>query len=117
MLSKKHRLAKEKDFQEVFKKGKFFAEGFITARIKENKLDFSRFGFVITLKVSKKAVKRNLIRRRLQEAAKSFLGEIKPGYDVVAIPKADGENKTYQEIRDAFKKILRKAGILEEKAK
>lgn len=117
MLSKKHRLAKKKDFQEVFKKGKFFAEGFITAKIKENKLDFSRFGFVVTLKVSKKAVKRNRIRRQLQEAAKSFLGKIKPGYDVVVIPKTDEKDKTYQEIKDAFKKILQKAGILEEEVK
>ena len=62
-LPKKNRLKKKKDFEEVFKKGKAVRGNFLFVRYLKNSLQFPRFAFVVSSKVSKKAVARNRIRR------------------------------------------------------
>ncbi len=67
MLGKENRLRRKKDFEEIFKKGRSFKESFLVLKILKNNLKVSRFGFVVSQKVSKKAVVRNKIKRRLRE--------------------------------------------------
>lgn len=83
-LPKKNRLKKKKDFEEVFKKGKAFRGNFLFVRYLKNDLQFPRFAFIISAKVSKKAVVRNHIRRYLSEAVRIKLKNIPPR-DIVMI--------------------------------
>ncbi len=55
MLPKINRLQKEKEIEEVFKKGKGFKEDFLIFKTAKNSLKTSRFGFIISKKISKKA--------------------------------------------------------------
>jgi len=112
MLPKKYRLAKEKDFKQVFRSKKTFSQGFIIIKLAENKLAFSRFGFVTGLKISKKAVERNRIRRQMQEVIRINLADIQTGFDVVIMVKKEVLGKGYQEIEAAMAGPLRKAGLL-----
>lgn len=77
-LNKKNRLKKKKDFESVFKKGKAIRGNFLFVRYLKNGLQFPRFAFVVSSKVSKKAVVRNRIRRLLSEAARTKLKNIQP---------------------------------------
>ena len=83
-LNKKNRLKKKKDFEGVFKKGKAVKGNFLFVRYLKNNLEFPRFAFVVSSRVSKKAVVRNRIRRALSEAARSELKNVQPR-DIIMI--------------------------------
>jgi len=106
MLQKINRLTKKKDFESIFKSGKGKKEKFLILRFKKNDLPESRFAFVVSLKVSKKAVIRNKIRRRLSEAVRLDLDKIKKGHDFVFVALPGIENQSYEEIKKNVLKCL-----------
>lgn len=112
MLPKPHRLTKEKDFEKVYKKGKFFAQNFLMCRILKNSFKISRFGIVIGTKVSKKATKRNKVKRRLREAIRLKLNKIKKGFDILIMVKPEIVDKDYHEIDKVLISLLKKARLL-----
>lgn len=96
MLDKKNRIRLKKEFDHVFQTGQSFYSGIIGVKIANNKENIVRFGFLVGLKVNKKAVVRNKIKRQLREISFQELKEIKNGTDIViialpAILKADFE--------------------------
>ncbi len=112
MLAKENRLVKTKDFENVFKRGKFFAEDFINLKVASNNLDISRFGFIVGLKVSKKAVRRNRVKRRIREIIRLRLDKIKKGFDVVIMTKPEIVDKNYKEIERVMNNILMKSKLI-----
>ena len=113
MLDKENRLRKKRDFEAIFKKGRSFKESFLILKIVKNSLEASRFGFIVSQKVSKNAVVRNKIRRRLSEAIRLNLKDIKKGIDAVLIALPSIKSKTYPEIKDMLAIIFKKAGLLD----
>ncbi len=107
MLPRENRLKKKKDFDKVFKKGKTIAGKLIFLKYLKNKLKINRFGFVVSLKLSKKAVIRNRIRRQLREITRCNLFNIKPGFDVLIIAKPEIINKDYQDIKDELEDLFK----------
>lgn len=112
VLSKKYRVTKKKDFEKVFKFGYFFSEKFISVKTAENGLPLSRFGFIVSLKVSKKAVIRNKTRRQLQEVIRLHLKDVKRGFDIVVMAKPEIIGKDYWEIEQALLGVLSKAELM-----
>jgi len=112
MLSKVNRLKKQKDIEWVFKRGKGVKEAFLFLKFVKNNLNASRFAFVVSLKVSKKAVLRNKIKRRLRELVKSRLSKIKKGYDIVLTAVPGLETKEFWEIEAIINKLFKKAKLL-----
>ena len=112
MLPKANRLRKKKDFEELFKKGKSFKNNFLTLKIAQNNLKESRFGFIVSQKVSKKAVLRNKIKRRLRDIIKRNIKDIKNGMDVVIIVLTGLEKKSFLEIKEILNILLKKAGLI-----
>ena|SRR3989338_10006461 len=112
MLPLKNRLKKKSDFELVFKKGISFKGDSLFLKVSKNKLETSRFGFVVSKKVSNKAVVRNKIRRILREIIKKQLPEIKTGLDGVFIVNPICKNKNFQEIKASVNKLMRRADII-----
>ncbi len=81
------------------------------ARVGKNDLEHSRFGFVVSTKISKKAVERNKIRRQLQEIIRLNLEKIKQSVDVVVIAKHGIKGRQYQEIEKDLLRALSKADV------
>ena len=83
MLAKKFRLP----IQSVLNKsGRTFRSRSFLIKTFSNQLDFNRFGVVISKKVSKLAVKRNLIKRIVLDTTKKFVdSENKNKIDVLII--------------------------------
>lgn len=106
MLPKHNRLKNKKDFDNVFKKGKKIAGKLIFLKALKNKLDFSRFGFIVSLKISKKAVVRNKIKRRLRAVIKENILNIKIGLDIIIIAKPEILDKEYKEIKNDLENLL-----------
>ncbi|MCK4781867.1 ribonuclease P protein component [Candidatus Parcubacteria bacterium] len=112
MLSKENRLRNKKDFDRIFKKGKGFKQDFLFLKLIKNNLETNRFGFIVSQKISKKAVIRNKIKRRLRESIKAKSGEMRVGYDVVLLPDTDIKEKSFEEINENVNRVLIKAKIL-----
>jgi ribonuclease P protein component len=112
MLPKKNRLKNKKDFEKIFKDGKGFKEGFLFLKTRGNNLKESRFGFVVSLKVSKKAVVRNRVKRRLREIIKEKLLEVNPGIDAVLIVRKGIEEEDSSTTKETINSLFKKAKIL-----
>jgi len=96
MLSKNNRIQKKKDIERIFKEGKSFREDLLVLKTVKNNLDASRFGFIVSRKISKKANIRNKIKRRLREIVKSKMKLLKSGTDnlLITLPsEARGKKK------------------------
>lgn len=111
MLPKKFRLQK---FEEIKKKGKLFQfplfGGLVLPQKEKNN---SRFAFVVSSKISKKATERNRAKRLLSEAVRSFLPKIKSGFDVVFFAKKLIVGKEFVEIKNEVERIFKKANLLD----
>lgn len=112
MLPKPNRLKKKKDFERVFKIGRSFREGFLLLKVAENDLKESRFGLIISQKVTKKATLRNKLKRRLREILRKKLPEIKKNIDGVFIALPGIEKKAFSELEEIMNKLLEKSGLL-----
>ncbi len=111
MLSKNNRLKKRDDFDGVFKRGRKFKEDFLLLRVVKNNFQKSRFGFIVSQKVSKKAVLRNKIKRRLRAIVEAKIPKIKEGLDIVLIADPGLEKKDFWELEEITGNIFKKAGL------
>lgn len=112
MLPKINRLKSESDFKRVFSNGKISENQFIKIKFAENNKNHTRFGFVISTKFAKKAVTRNLVKRRLRAVSCFLLKNIKKGFDIVVWPKKMSEKSDYSILLDNLKNLLTKNDLL-----
>lgn len=113
MLSRKYKLRKKNDFKYVFENGKYQDDSFIRLKIaKGNQTEISRFGFMISSKISKKAVERNKIRRRLERIVQLNIKKIKTGFDIIVLAKPEINNKNYIEIQEALLNLFTKVNLM-----
>jgi ribonuclease P protein component len=113
MLAKINRLQKTKEIERVFKKGEGVKEGLLILKTVKNNLENSRFGFIVSQKVSKKANLRNKVKRRLRDLVKGRLKKIKRGKDNLLIVLPGLERKSFKEIEETINKLFKKAKIME----
>ena len=112
MLPRKYKLKKDNDFKRIFNNGKYGQEGFIKIKSLENDLEISRFSFIVGLKVSKKAVLRNKIKRRLEEVVHSVFQQIESGFDIIVFIDKIILEKKYTEIEENLINLLKKSKII-----
>jgi len=109
MLSFKNRLKKEKDFKRVFDYGKSISSDLISVKYLINEMENSRVGFIVSKKVSKKAVLRNRIKRVLRESVRKEIKQLNRGYDIIIIARrktTETESKEiFKTVEDLFKSI------------
>lgn len=104
MLPKASRLTEKKDFENVRQKGKFIRTNLFTVSCLINNKEESRFGFIVSKKVSMKAIQRNRIKRMLRETVRLHVDEIKKGMDFVIVAKSS----VVQALRDTLETDLLK---------
>jgi ribonuclease P protein component len=111
MLPKINRLKKKKEIENIFKKGKTAGDGFLTLKILQNNSNISRFAFVVSKKVSTKAVVRNKVRRRLSATIENNFQIIKKGFDVVLVALPSLKNEDFIIIKKRTENLLTKAKL------
>lgn len=112
MLPRPNRIKKNTEIERVFKRGKKFKEDFLILIATGNNLNQARFGFIVSQKISKKAVLRNKLKRRLREIVRSKLKEFKKGRDVIVMAVPGLETKDFWEIKNTINKLFKKAKCL-----
>lgn len=113
MLKKQNRLKKERDFKKILKEGRGLRQKNIFFKFLINDLGESRFGFVVSKKISNKAVVRNRVKRRMREAVHNAFPGIKVGVDGAFIALEGIEEDSFQEIEETIMLLLKRAGITE----
>ncbi len=108
MLPQKNRLTKRTDFANVYRTGRFFSEGPLSAKAASNELKSTRIGFSIEKKFFKKAVERNRMKRILREAFWKNLKNLKVGLDIVVFYKKSEKKPNLEEISELVEKIIKK---------
>lgn len=88
MLSSKYRLKSKNLFARVEIDGTLYQYKFFGINIYDRKdKDFSKFGFVISTKISKRAVIRNKIKRIFSDYIRLNIEKVKNGKDVIFLIK------------------------------
>lgn len=105
MLPKENRLTELSDFERIKKEGKVIRGNFFFLSFLENNLTFSRFGIIVSKRLSNKAVKRNRIKRLIREFIRNNLLSAFGGYDVVIVAKKSVLEKE-EEISKELKKLF-----------
>ena len=111
MLKRANRLHKT-DIEAIFKAGKFFRVPGLAIRFKKNNLELSRFGFVVSGKELKKAVERNLVKRRAREIIRKNISDIKKGYDVLFIFSKDVKKDSFSIFAARLTRALKDSKII-----
>jgi len=108
MLLKQNRLTDSRDIRRVLKNGKEFVSKILILRSLPNRMERTRAVVVVGLKVHKRAVIRNHIKRLLRETLRRNLAQIHKGQDVVVIARQEAVGKSYKEIETALIYALKK---------
>ena len=114
-LAKNNRLKHWRDFRKVYAKGKRFHGRnvvLITYRDQESPQDFTKVGISISRQVSKRAVVRNRIKRRIRQAFHLLLSGIKPGLKIIVIVRSNTTECEYEDFLRELEKLLIKAEVL-----
>ncbi|MBI1984905.1 MAG: ribonuclease P protein component [Candidatus Wildermuthbacteria bacterium] len=121
MLEKSRRIARNRDFEEIFSRGKGTRLGglFLKARLRQSfggqakeSRGLARFAVVVSKKVAMKAVKRNRIRRILREALRKTLPLVKQNVDAVLVVLPQFQARSLKEAAEAVQGLLRKALLI-----
>lgn len=94
-------LKKKKDFQDVYRSGKSFANRNLVMYRKENNLKKNRLGISVSKKVGNSVVRHHLTRLvresyRLQEEHFSC------GYDIIVVVRVNARNSTFADMSSAL---------------
>jgi len=114
VLAKENRLKKKTDFDFVFNKGKGLKKDFLFLKLVKNNLSITRFGFIVSKKVSNRAVVRNKARRRMSKVAQENLPKIKKGMDIVIVAGPQIKDKEFKEIKEKQEDLFLKSGLIKE---
>jgi len=109
MLAKKYKFNK-KTFKIIKDPKKIFSKNFYLKIFKIG-LKYSLFSVIIPSSTIKKAVERNILKRRIMSVLEKIISQIKPGLGILIYVKSNQLLK-YKEIDEEIKEIFKKAQII-----
>ena len=116
MLKQHYRLKNKKAFDATYKNRVIISSPMLTLYLGKEKKDSSqptKFGFVVSKKYHKRAVKRNRIKRLLREVCRLTIKEkqllnLDKYMSCIIIPKENTIGKNYSDLKESFEILLNK---------
>ena len=107
MLKKRNRISKRSEFEEIRKDGIFCGfSRFFGVLVLDKKDKELKFGTIISKKISKKAVERNKVKRRLMEVLGKNIEKFDEGKRILFLVKKEVLNIKPEGIEKEIKKIF-----------
>lgn len=107
-FGKKYHLLKPSEFQQVYRQKIWTGNREFAVNLCRNQLPHARLGLVVSKKVSKRAVDRNMIKRHVREWFRHNR-EALNGFDVIVTAKPTVLNKSAPQQRIALADLWKKA--------
>jgi ribonuclease P protein component len=108
MLKKQNRLSKI-----TKKKGdKLFTFPLFNLRISDNEEEVTRFAFIVSKKIDKRAVVRNRTKRVLRKAIEEMAGKVNGGKNIVIVSKKNLETSQKETVANLLEGVFKKTGII-----
>jgi|SRR3989344_4155905 len=85
---------------------------YFTCKITSNILSQSRFGFILSKRIDKRATVRNHARRVISSCIEKHLQKIKPGKDVLFIVKKSINDASRDDINKEVERILKQEALI-----
>lgn len=111
MLPQKNRIDK-KLFPEFARRAKTFSSDNVYLKVSHNCPKNKAFAFIASLKVSKKAVERNKLKRMARAITSSLLKDVPSGICAAVFFKPAILGKKYAEIKNELINLYKKAKII-----
>jgi len=112
LLPTRNRIKETKDLKKVLKEGRRAKNEDLAVVFQTNHKKLTRFAFIISTKISKKATIRNRLKRRLSEIIQKQNKNILAGFDVVIVPSPSLEKKDFKGITKQVNKVMYKARLI-----
>ena len=106
-----HRLHRE-DFRNVSERGKTARSSFLFMQWIRNAARVNRFGFIVSLKVSRRAVVRNRVRRLLAECVRHHVTFESTTYDVVVVARSGAATVPGAQVCRDLVQLMNQANIV-----
>lgn len=111
-MKKAYRVKKNKEFQEIFKKGKSFANRqFVVYSLKKPEQEHFRIGISVSKKLGN-AVRRNQIKRYIRQAFLELEKDIRNEYDLIIIARKPTADMDFFEIKKSLIHVLSLSKVL-----
>ena len=110
-VKRRYSIKRNARFQEIRRKARGYSSDLLVLAALPNGLAHSRFGFSVSTRVGG-AVERNLIKRRLREAMRLRMANIKPGWDIVLIARRPIGKADYWTMEATCARLLGRAHLL-----
>ena len=94
-------LRSNRDFQNVFKSGRSYANKYLVMYVSKNQLDGNRLGISVSKKVGNSVV-RHRVKRLIKESYRLQENIFNSGLDIVVIARNNAAGFTYQEAESAL---------------
>lgn len=98
MLSRKHRLGRVRDFENLKKQGRSSRTRFFSVRYAASDQPEPRIAVVVSTKISKKAVERNKLRRRVRSIIFKHLHSVPKRTDVAFYANISAKKASFAEL-------------------
>ena len=94
-------LKKNKDFQNVYRDGKSYADKYLVMYVLENGLESNRIGISVSKKVGNSVVRHHLTRL-LRESYRLHEEMFHSGWDIVVIVRVAAKNEGYHKLKSSL---------------
>lgn len=116
VLKKAFRVKSERDFQKIFHaKNSCANRNFVCYSLEKGEQKHFRVGISVGKRVSKKAVVRNAIKRKIRQSVFELKDEISPTMDFILIARPSTINLNKHEIKQNIIHVLKLANLINEK--
>lgn len=105
-------MKRNKRFRYVYRKGKSVSSRPLVMIYNRSKSGKVQVGFSVSKKLGN-SVTRNRVKRRLREAFRPMIPDIKPGYDIIFIARDPSVNAEFDYLVHSMSGLLIKAGLME----
>lgn len=124
MLQQENRLKKKRDIEITFEQGRFVGGNLVNLKVwKIDALKYPKrgytghelqFAFVVGVKIDKRAVVRNRLKRQMREVVRLLLKEnkIQPGFFIMLMAKKEMIGMEYAKIEQDITAALRRSQIV-----
>ncbi len=108
MLAKDIKLSRKDNIREIIETGTEIRSSYFVIKISPSDSDHTKFAVVVSSKISKKAVERNKLRRRIYEIIRLNLNKfsIEPAEKIVILTRSRAISASYKTLENELIKIL-----------